>query len=240
MLIDGTSQPGYAGTPDIQIQPAAKSSSQDGLTLAAGSDGSSITGLCISGFSSGAGISLASGHNLVQGNYLGINIDFLGTDATGTVAAGNATGVLIDAGASANTIGHGNVIGFNSSAGIDISGIGSASPTSGNLVAGNFIGTDPTGLELYGNKIGVLIDANSTGNVVGGSPAGRNIISANIGPGVDIRGSDFSGPTTGNVVSANYIGTDATGTHVVTSSSVSFTSVSDADSSDWEIRSGSW
>src|SRR6516165_10544011 len=37
VIIDGTSQLGYAGSPVIQIQPAPKSSSQDGLTLAAGS-----------------------------------------------------------------------------------------------------------------------------------------------------------------------------------------------------------
>ena len=76
-----------------------------------GGDGIEITG-------SGAS------NNAVLGN-------FIGTNAAGTAALGNGTGVVIDNGASNNTIGGtgagaGNVISGNSVDGIDI---GSFSPT---------------------------------------------------------------------------------------------------------------
>ena len=55
---------------------------------------------------------------------------------------------------------------------------------------------------------------NASNNTVGGDVSQRNVISSNLGPGVDIRGSQFSFPTESNVVSGNYIGTDGTGKRV--------------------------
>ena len=90
----------------------------------------------------------------------------------------------------------------------------------GNVIEGNFIGTDPTGELPLGNSLGVVVG--SDGNRIGtdgdgGSdiPEGlndyaeRNLISANngagIGFGVDVGGSY-------NVVAGNFVGTDALGT----------------------------
>ena len=145
--------------------------------------------------------------NMIEGN-------LIGTTASYTFL-GNNVGVLIDDAAASNTIGAGNVIGGNPTAGIDINGIGSVAATSQNVIEGNFIGTDPTGLDFLGNAIGVLIGANATNNTVGGTVDQRNVISSNLGPGVDIQGSQFFGPTSGNTVAGNFIGTDATGTRVV-------------------------
>jgi uncharacterized repeat protein (TIGR01451 family) len=146
------------------------------------------------------GTSTATG-NLVEGN-------FVGTDATGSVALGNANvGVNIQNGASANTIGGtatgaGNIIAGNLLSGIIIQ---SASP--GNLVQGNFIGTDPNGDTGLGNQdFGVLVLGASTGNTIGGtSSAAANVIASNRNDGVMLRDAG----TTGNLVAGNFIGTDA-------------------------------
>ena len=146
-------------------------------------------------------------NNTIEGNLIGTN--------TSDLPLGDNVGVLVDNGAAGNTIGAGNVIAFNSTAGIDINGIGSAS-TSNNVVVGSFIGTDPTGLLFLPNGIGVLIDVNATNNIVGGSLDQRNVISSNVGPGVEIRGSEYysTEPPTGNTVAGNFIGTDSSGKYV--------------------------
>ncbi|MDB5349626.1 MAG: cya 2 [Planctomycetota bacterium] len=101
----------------------------------------SVAGNIISG-NAGVGVNIvgaASIQNFVQGNTIG-----LATDGTGGVhAVGNAIGVQISQDASRNTIGGadsgaGNVIAGNAGSGVEITGAGS----SGNVVAGNDIGTD--------------------------------------------------------------------------------------------------
>ena len=72
---------------------------------------------------------------------------------------------------------------------------------SGNIIAGNFIGTDPSGTVALGNGgDGILID-NSAGALVAG-----NLIAANTGNGLTITG----GSAVGTIVENNFIGTDAT------------------------------
>ena len=119
-------------------------------------------------------------------------------------------GVLIEFGATGNTIGGTisgvrNVISGNVQDGVEILGTGSAA----NLVAGDFLGTDATGLSPLGNGYdGVTILAGATGNTIGGMITGaRNVISGNIQSGVYI--SDTA--TSNNLVAGDYIGTDATG-----------------------------
>jgi hypothetical protein len=79
----------------------------------------------------------------------------------------------------------------------------------GNIVEGNFIGTDVTGTEARGNfRYGVRIES-SPDNKIGGSTAkARNVISDNNRAGVEI----LLPRSAGNKVQGNYIGTDATGT----------------------------
>jgi titin len=98
------------------------------------------------------------------------------------------------------------VISANGASGVIISGTG----TTGNVVEGNYIGTDATGEYPVGNAVdGVDIAGGASSNVVGGtSYAARNIISANALLGVWITGSG----TSSNQVQGNYIGTDATST----------------------------
>ncbi len=92
-----------------------------------------------------------------------------------------------------------NIIGSNTSAGVSISG----SSASGNLVEGNFIGTNAANVPLN-NAIGIVLG--SASNTVGGTiAAAANIIAFNSQEGIQITGAD----ATGNVVAGNFIGTDS-------------------------------
>ena len=78
----------------------------------------------------------------------------------------------------------------------------------GNVVEGNFIGTDPTGTLARPNGSGG-IRVFSAGNRIGGlTAAARNVISGNQATGIAIQNST----ATGNVVQGNYIGLNAAGT----------------------------
>ena len=81
--------------------------------------------------------------------------------------------------------------------------------TSGNLIVGNYIGTDTTGDLNSDNGVGVFIENGAKGNTVGGASSGAaNVISGNSSDGVYLGGSG----TSGNVVLGNFIGTDFAGT----------------------------
>jgi len=212
VLIDGFSQPGYAGTPLIELS-GSQAGGGDGL-LITGSN-STVRGLDISSFSQGAGIHVTGAS--ATGNW--IYGCFLGTDPTGTLALPNNEGVEIDAGATQNLVGTNgdsvndtaerNLLSGNLFAGVWMNGQG----TSGNTVAGNFIGTDITGTMALGNaNPGIRIDGGASSNRVGTDGKSiddvgeRNVISGNY-HGVYIADTG----TKGNVVAGNLIGTDITG-----------------------------
>jgi hypothetical protein len=209
VFLDGWSQggPGYQGPPLIVLQNAiGGTDSASGLTLQPGSDGSTVRGFVIEQFGRD-GITLdGTGGNLIAGNYIG-------TDASGASPLPDiAAGVSIRGGATANTVGGtttgaANVLtgdNYYQRGAIEITGSG----TSGNVILGNFIGTDASGTVSLGNGYyGVLIGGGATANTIGGTGAGAaNLISANA-YGVKLVGSG----TSGNVVLGNLIGTDAGG-----------------------------
>jgi CSLREA domain-containing protein len=212
VLIDGTSQPGFSGTPVIELNGSLVAPGASGLKIAAGS--SVVRGLAINGFVTANfvirfGINLTTnGDNIIEGN-------FIGTDITGTMAKKNSFGVFID-GSSNNTIGGTtdaarNLISGNAN-GVTISG------SNGNQVQGNYIGTDVFGSEALGNTLIGVSTPISINNTIGGTGAGaRNVISGNgstlpgfpapFHGGVLISGEDVLG----NLVQGNFIGIDATG-----------------------------
>ena len=133
----------------------------------------------------------ASPNTLANGNNAVLLIELNGASAPG------ANGLLINAGGS--TV-EGLVINRFGGDGIQITGSGAT----GNVVQGNFIGTDATGTAALGNATGVSIS--NSGNTIGGTGAGAgNVISGNSGDGIDLS-SD------GNFVQGNKIGTNAAGT----------------------------
>jgi parallel beta-helix repeat protein len=85
----------------------------------------------------------------------------------------------------------------------------------GNVVRGNYVGTDPTGTAAIPNGTsapftgGVNIQSGGTNTLIGGTaPGAGNVISGNGGFGVFITGS-------GTIIQGNLIGTDATGMHAL-------------------------
>jgi CSLREA domain-containing protein len=174
-----------------------------GLTITA--TGCTVRGLVINQFGnhgihiSGAG---ASG-NLVAGN-------FIGTDANGTTDLGNIDdGVFIESGPT-NTVGgttaaSRNLVSGNGLKGIDISN----ATASGNVVQGNYIGTDANGTAAIGNDEHGISIADAPSNTIGGTAAGAgNVVSGNALHGIEI----IFGNATDNTVQGNYIGTDVSGT----------------------------
>ena len=101
-----------------------------------------------------------------------------------------------------------NVISANNLYGVKMTGIS----TEGNVVKGNYIGTNAAGDAAKSNKVGVAISDGAHGNIIGGSAPGEgNVISGNDWKGVFM----YASGTDGNVVRGNYIGTDASGTAAI-------------------------
>ncbi len=205
VIIDGWSEPDFAGTPVIELNGSGAGGSTNGLEITSG--GTTVRGLVINRFG-GDGIRITgAGGNILVGNYLG-------TDVTGTLDRGNGLdGVRIDNSAN-NTIGgltavERNVVSGNSIHGVRI--IGEAADN--NILQGNFIGLNATGTAAIGNAInGVMIYNGGDNNLIGGTaPGARNVISGNLDTGVEIQDSS----TTGNRVEGNIIGLNATGTTAI-------------------------
>lgn len=193
VVIDATTQPGYAGAPLVELDGQAIADFENGLVITAGN--TTVRGLAIGRFF--AGILLRScDNNLIQGNYIGV-------DASGSQSRLNAIGIRMSA--SSN-----NVIGGTSAAARNvISGNleGIVITGAGNVIQGNFIGTNATGTAAIGNHESGL-NILGPDNVIGGSSAGAgNLISGNLDGIYD--------QAPGNTIQGNLIGTDVTGTKKV-------------------------
>jgi hypothetical protein len=166
VTIDGTTQPGYTGSPLIELDGHLAGSGADGVSIQTGGLAMTILvkGLAINRFA-GSGISITCGSAtnasvVIQGNRIG-------TDPSGTQALGNGTGVYslwspahVTIGGTA--AGAGNLISGNARNGIEIFGAGFA------VIQGNRIGTDVTGSQRLGNGVGIY--AIGSGNPT--SPSG--------------------------------------------------------------------
>ncbi|MDA1250804.1 MAG: DUF4347 domain-containing protein [Planctomycetota bacterium] len=120
---------------------------------------------------------------VIVSNLIGLNLA-----GTGAIANG-AGGISLFGGARATTIGgttaaHRNVISGNNGAGIRISDSGTQTIT----VAGNFIGTDASGMLNLGNALdGILVTNGAHSNTIGGEVAGAgNLIAFNDHNGVNV------------------------------------------------------
>ncbi len=202
VVIDGTTEPDFAGTPIVELDGSSAGSVQ-GLDITAAN--STIRGLVINRFErngvqiTGAG---ATG-NVVEGN-------FIGTNVAGTAALGNGVHGVSIVGAPGNIVGGTTSAARNIISANAIHGVGmiDASAT-GNVVQGNYIGTDVTGTSDLGNGgNGVNLDKAPANTVGGTTPEAHNVISGNDVHGVGI----FLPGASGNVVQGNFIGTDANGT----------------------------
>lgn len=201
VVIDATTQPGYQGTPIVELDGTGLSTG-NGLVIKA--SGTTVRGLAIGRFNN-AGILLnGSNNNVIQANFIGLAAD-------GITARANSRGISLVNNSSNNVIGGTtiatrNVISGNQS-GIELSG-------NANVVQGNFIGTNAAGTAGPSNGsngvliqgLGVAINSSQfNDNLIGGTAAGAgNLISGN-STGVSIGGNKTT-------VQGNLIGTDVTGT----------------------------
>ncbi len=191
--IDGTSAPGFAAAPVVEID----FNHFTGLQFNAGSSGSTLSSLSLVG-ATGAGVALNAGGDTLLGDYIGLALDGMTVDANG----GN--GLELN-GSSGNTIGGAatqdrNVISGNHVNGIFVNG------SSSNVIEGNYIGTDATGAVDLGNtQNGILVTGSGAkNNTIGGTTG--NVISGNNANGVLVNGS-----STLTTVSGNTIGLAASG-----------------------------
>jgi titin len=208
LVIDGTTQPGFAGSPLIDLDGG--NTYVNGLMIYA--NDSTVRGLALTNFSVPDdpctfldGIMIAGSGNVVEGNYIG-------TDVTGTRRAGNSVGVMVISGSN-NRIGGTTAAQRNVISGNDV-GVEIFSSSSNNAVLGNYIGTDATGFASLGNGIGMTIGG--ADNVIGGTTAeARNVISCSTDTGLKISGAYGGADCHSNQVQGNYIGTDVTGTRAL-------------------------
>ncbi|MEY2410561.1 MAG: hypothetical protein QOF48_3231, partial [Verrucomicrobiota bacterium] len=195
VIIDGWSQPGFAGTPLVQLDGSAAGGA-DGLVIVAGN--SVIRGLALTGFATAIRLE-TNGNDVVQGNYIGLS-------PGGTNAPGNtADGIFIST--ASNLIGgtnsaERNVIAGNGGSGIHFDTPGAVS----NLVYGNFIGTTASGTTPAGNAgDGIRFSNGAARNAVGGSSASQaNAIGFNGRNGVALEPLAGTGNgLRGNAIFAN-------------------------------------
>jgi len=194
-----------SGNPGVTIT----STSKDTTTLQITSDGNTLTHLAIANVTISG--TAAFGNHIV-GNAIGV-------DPTGKPLPLSGNGIEVGGGAHDNVIGGPrtastcvdpcNVISGNGGAAILISG----TATMNNVVQGNNIGVDVTGVISIANVAGVQI-VNAPGTTVGGDKgtstecAGPcNIIGGSLDDGVLVMGAS----STGTRIAGNYIGIAASG-----------------------------
>lgn len=189
VAISGASEPGYAGSPLIELNGSLAGSSSQGLLLTASN--CTVNALSIVGFGQ-FGIDIAGGTNDV------VSHCDIGIEPSNTALGDGAGGVLLSQHALGNTI-ETSTISDNSGYGIELSGTG----TTGNIIQQNQIGTGTDGTGGADTTIAgvALIQGASTNRIAG------NVIAANQTYGVML----LDAGTTGNHIIGNTIGLDSSG-----------------------------
>ncbi len=202
VTIDATTQPGYAGSPLVELSGKQLSNGESGLNLNAGL--SEVRGLVINQFP-GFGITIEGpGGNRIESN-------FVGTDLSGRIAKGNGLSGIQVLNSDNNRIGGpgvGNLTSGNGWEGVRVWG----SLSHSNWIQGNRIGTDANGLSAVPNLLsGLVLAGSSRSSIVGadGSDAddtrNGNLVSGNGLEGIRIDESNR------NIVAGNWVGVDKTG-----------------------------
>lgn len=201
--IDATSQPGFSTTPLIEIDGSLTLTDATGFAINAGS--TTIRGFVINRFVTNSDIVMwGTGGNIIEGNFLGV-------DASGTTNLGATNSIHVYA-ISNNTIGGTTAAARNLISGNTNPAIALNAGASGNLVQGNFLGTDVTGMVALGNSGNDIVTLDSPNNTIGGTTVGaRNLVAGNLDPDYASIGLGFPG-SSGNLVQGNLVGTDVSGT----------------------------
>jgi hypothetical protein len=211
IFIDGTTQPGYTGTPRIVLDGSNidLGGVDGGYGLVIQQPGGSIVrGLSIVN-TPGKGIILNGDENTIQSNWIGVDA------ATGAAGPTREAAVAVMNGAGGNIVGvdcppespclsaQGNLISGNTGAGVQIYN------GDNTRIRGNRIGTTPDGLNPLPNAEGIGISEGSSNQIGGSRPGEGNVISGNLGAGVAVRLLQQSPSDT--VIAGNLIGLSSSG-----------------------------
>ncbi|MFN8122184.1 MAG: right-handed parallel beta-helix repeat-containing protein [Thermoleophilia bacterium] len=184
------SQAGAQGRPVVAVD-GSSAGAANGITLGAGSGGSTVRGLAVHSFA-GDGVRVLTDGDTVAGNRVGIGFD--GTTARPNTGDGiHVTGSNTQVGGTGVT--DGNVVSGNGGDGVVLAGGAS------NTVARNRIGTNAAGTAAVANAgDGVRVNGSSAA-VVGGSGAGEgNVISGNGDDGVSLETGSGGAKVLGNAI----------------------------------------
>ena len=226
VILDGTTQPGFAGVPIIEIE-GSQAGSSSGIGFA--TSDSVMRGFVINRFKTASGPSAGAGVNStplnVEGHHNNLfELNYFGTDMSGNAtfpASQNLTyGVILSSSSHDNVV-RNNVLSGNTTAGILIrSSIADASQgTDHNIVIGNRIGIAATTDDpLPNGSAGILLVDNANHNRIGSDADGindeqeRNIISGHAGnDGIRMQSVELVEGPSNNIVAGNYIGTNTAG-----------------------------
>ncbi len=185
----------------------ARGNALSGLSIQDAAGNRVVANLLGANLRNGIEITGNSPNTLIQGNAIGTSL-FAGTGiGTQPLDVGNARDGIVITGGVGNTIG-----GPNAAARNVVAASGSAPNTgngirlnsgSGNLIQGNFVGTNASGqIALPNGQNGVFLSGSADNRVVG------NLLSANLVNGLRIAAAGGAR----NLVVGNRIGTDAAGT----------------------------
>lgn len=198
VTIDASTQPGFSGTPVVQLNGSAVPGSPDGFRVLASN--CTIRALAINRFG-GDGIEIVTnGNNVIEGCVIGL-------DLSATMRQSNRFSGIFITNSANNRIGGSNgaarnIISGNNQHGIHIGGV----LATNNQILGNVIGLGADNSHQPNSLDGIRM--NGPRNFVGGLAQGSaNIISANGSDGIEI------GPgAAATTIQGNFIGTDLAGT----------------------------
>lgn len=204
---------GFGNTRGIIIDGSASNTLPVTNTIIGGpnaTDFNVISGNSISGIAAMFNVN----DSLIQNN-------FIGCDKTGTIAVGEAFGIVIIGGTGSTTQPcTGNIIKDNLIAGYTAFGVVLQSAANSNIVQNNKIGTNISGTAVLDTpQIGVLI-TNETGftctnNLIGGTNSGEgNLISGQTGGGIGV-GIYLNDGANSTTIQGNFIGTNLAGTAAI-------------------------
>lgn len=209
VVIDGTTQPGYAGTPLIHIEGLGISRSLD----VTGS-GTTVKGMSFTSNSAGASSGIVrlagSGNHVVTGCSFGVRGD-------STRPTTSSAGLLIES--NGNRVGGTTAAERNYFAVTHEHQLVIQNGASSNRVTGNWFGTAPNGTRLVTNGRDAIRILNSPNNTIGGStgttPGGACTGECNVIAGAGNNGIFINGAAaTGNRVIGNFVGLFAAGNNI--------------------------
>jgi hypothetical protein len=209
VTIDATTQPGYGGTPMIELDGSMLGGADFGLPgLELDGSGDIVRGLNIYHFYDGIDV---NGPRANMVGFHGSHVQILDNFIGGTPHpaefdfANQNNGITVDSGSigtnlAAGVVIRGNVIYGNNGYGVALANVNGAT------IAGNMIGLDPTGMLRMSNTADGINLIGCSHVMIGGAAASdSNVISANNGNGIYLEDSSS------NSILGNLIGTDISG-----------------------------